>query len=97
MKRYIFPVQEIVLEVDWHQRSILPTAHHLSHECGRHLLTIVAHLYLPVTAIVWILVFNARMTPHGNLVATFAMMLISFSLLSFLYIEFELKVITFHF
>lgn len=97
MKRYIFPVQEIVLEVDRHQGSVLSTAHHFSHECGRHLLAIVAHLYLPVTAIIWILIFNARMAPHGNVVTTFAMMLVSFGLLSFLYIVFKFKLITFHF
>ena len=96
MKRYIFPVKEIVLEVDWHQWSILPTAHHLSHECGRHLLAIVARLYLPVAAIIWIIIFNASMAPHGNIVTSLAMMLVSFGLLSFLYIVFKFKVITFH-
>jgi hypothetical protein len=97
MKRYIFSVEEIVLEVDRHQWSVLSTAHHLSHECGRHLLAIVARLYLPVPAIIWIIIFNASMAPHGNIVTTFAMMLVSFGLLSFLYILLHLKFITFHF
>ncbi len=48
MKWYVVSVEEIVLEMDGHQSSILPTTKHIPHHSGWHSLTVVGTFHISV-------------------------------------------------